>query len=205
MDLTGEFSKLAPPLTGVAVSHRAIRRRTSPPRPQRRRVNQVSRPHEAALRDAESAYLMGRPLKVIAKEVGIGHERLSRLLRERGVRLRSQSPTPEQTAEMKTRYEEGTSLERIGAVLGYSAGTVRNHLLAAGATRHSRMRRTGTCCASGCGQVTVFPCIKSVKHVCPYFTPLRSSLGDSKGLHEAELASRCTRNCHGGSLEGEFE
>lgn len=75
---------------------------------------------------------MGRPLKVIAKEVGIGHERLSRLLRERGVRLRSQSPTPEQTAEMKTRYEEGTSLERIGAVLGYSAGTVRNHLLAAG-------------------------------------------------------------------------
>lgn len=29
-------------------------------------------------------------------------------------------------------FEEGTSLERIGAVLGYSAGTVRNHLLAAG-------------------------------------------------------------------------
>lgn len=51
---------------------------------------------------------------------------------ERGVRLRRQSPTPEQAVEMKTRYEEGTSLERIGAVLGYSAGTVGNHLLVAG-------------------------------------------------------------------------
>lgn len=100
--------------------------------PQRRRVNQVSRPHEVALRDAESAYLMGRPLKAVAKEVGIGHERLSRLLRERGVRIRRQSPTPEQAVEMRTRYEEGTSLERIGAVLDYSAGTIRNHLLAAG-------------------------------------------------------------------------
>ncbi|MEF3322492.1 sigma factor-like helix-turn-helix DNA-binding protein [Gulosibacter sp. GYB002] len=32
---------------------------------------------------------------------------------------------------MKTRYNEGMSLERIGAVLGYSPGTVRTHLRAA--------------------------------------------------------------------------
>ncbi|HLS73173.1 sigma factor-like helix-turn-helix DNA-binding protein [Schaalia vaccimaxillae] len=32
---------------------------------------------------------------------------------------------------MKARYNEGMSLERIGAVLGYSPGTVRAHLLAA--------------------------------------------------------------------------
>lgn len=32
---------------------------------------------------------------------------------------------------MKTRYTEGMSFKRIGAVLGYSPGTVRAHLLAA--------------------------------------------------------------------------
>lgn len=91
----------------------------------------MSRLDEAALQEAETAYLSGRSLKAIAKEVGIGHERLSRLLRERGVKLRNQSPTREETAQMKTRYTEGMSLERIGAVLGYSPGTVRAHLLAA--------------------------------------------------------------------------
>ncbi|GAA1484701.1 hypothetical protein GCM10009625_15050 [Brachybacterium fresconis] len=33
---------------------------------------------------------------------------------------------------MQTRYNEGASLERIGATLGYSAGTVRTRLLTAG-------------------------------------------------------------------------
>ena len=69
---------------------------------------------------------------MIEKEVGIGHERLSLLLRERGVRLRNQSSTREETAQMKTCYSEGASLERIGAELGYSPGTVRAYLFAAG-------------------------------------------------------------------------
>lgn len=38
----------------------------------------MSRLDEAALQEAETAYLSGRSLKAIAKEVGIGHERLSR-------------------------------------------------------------------------------------------------------------------------------
>lgn len=72
-----------------------------------------------------------RSLKAVAKEAGTVHERLSRLLRERGLRLRNQSPTREETAQMKAHYNEGMSLERIGAVLGYSPGSVRAHLLAA--------------------------------------------------------------------------
>lgn len=131
VDLAGGLSKLAPALARMVASQRAIRRRACPPRPRRRSLLQLSRPDEAALQEAETAYLSGRSLKAIAKEVGIGHERLSRLLRERGVRLRNQSPTREETAQMKTRYTEGMSLERIGAVLGYSPGTVRAHLLAA--------------------------------------------------------------------------
>lgn len=131
VDLAGGSSKLAPALARMVASHRAIRRRTCPPGPPRRSLLQLSRPDEAALQEAETAYLSGRSLKAVAKEVGIGHERLSRLLRERGLRLRNQSPTREETAQMKTRYKEGMSLERIGAVLGYSPGTVRAHLRAA--------------------------------------------------------------------------
>lgn len=89
-------------------------------------------------RQAEAAYLAGRSLKVIAKEVGIEHERLSRLLRERGVNLRDQSPARGEIAPMKARYDEGMSLERIGTVLGYSLGTVRAHLLAPGSSCATR-------------------------------------------------------------------
>jgi site-specific DNA recombinase len=42
---------------------------------------------------------------------------------------------------MQTRYNEGASLARIGATLGYSAGTIRAHLLATGiATRDTHGR-----------------------------------------------------------------
>ena len=81
--------------------------------------------------EAETLYLSGRSLKAVAKEVGIGREQLPRLFRERGLRLRNRSPTREETAQMKSCYSEGMSLERIGTVLGYSPGTVRAHLLAA--------------------------------------------------------------------------
>ena len=37
---------------------------------------------------------------------------------------------------MQIRYREGASLEQIGALLGYSASTVRTHLLAAGIMLH---------------------------------------------------------------------
>lgn len=132
VDLAGGLSKLAPPVARMASGHRAIRGRTRQRRLESRGFTQASRPGETALREAESAYLAGRSLKVIAKDVGIGHERLSRLLRERGVKLRRQSPSWEKTAEMQIRCREGASLEQIGVILGYSAGTVRAHLLAAG-------------------------------------------------------------------------
>lgn len=132
MDLAGGLSKLAPPLVRMAEEHHAIRRRPRLNRSARHTVSQVPRPREELLLQAESAYLTGASVKSIAKEVGVGHERLARLLRERGVRLRRQSPTEEEVADMQVRYAAGASLDRIGAVLGYSAGTVRSHLLAAG-------------------------------------------------------------------------
>lgn len=84
----------------------------------------------------ECAYLAGRSLKVITKDVGIGHERLSRLLHERGIKLRRRFQSWEEMTEMQSRYREGASLAQIEEFLGYSASTVRPHLLAAGTVLH---------------------------------------------------------------------
>ena len=57
VELAGGLSKLAPALARMVASHRAIRRRTCPPGPPRRNLLQLSRPDEAALQEAETAYL----------------------------------------------------------------------------------------------------------------------------------------------------
>lgn len=51
---------------------------------------------------------------------------------ERGGRLRRATPSDKEVREMVRRYESGESLDRVGSCLGFSAGTVRNHLLRAG-------------------------------------------------------------------------
>lgn len=132
MDLAGGLSKLAPPLVPKASGHRTIQGRTRQPRLESRGFTQASRPGKTAHREAKSAYLAGRSSKVIAEDDGIRQEGLSRLLRECEVRLARQSPSREETAEMQIRHREGASLEQIGVLLDYSAGTVRDNLLAAG-------------------------------------------------------------------------
>jgi hypothetical protein len=73
----------------------------------------------------------------------VSRPRLASLLRSRGVKLRRQSPSAGDVAEMKRRYVAGDSLERVGTQLGFSAGTVRAWLLAEGVTMrdtHGRER-----------------------------------------------------------------
>ncbi len=44
---------------------------------------------------------------------------------------------------MRSMYEQGASLERVGNKFGYTAGTVRKHLIAAGVMmreKHGRVR-----------------------------------------------------------------
>lgn len=89
---------------------------------------------ENLLQRAETAYAAGESLKVVARQVGIGHELLSRLLRERGVVLRNHSQSSSEIRLMPAMYEQAASLERVGDKFGYTAGTVRNHLIIAGAT-----------------------------------------------------------------------
>lgn len=132
VDLAGGLSKLIPPLAHIASGHRNIRGRTRRSRLKSRGSTRASRPGKTALRESGASYRAGRSLKVLAKVVGIGHERLSRLLREPGERLRRQSPSLEETTEMQIRYREGASLEQIDAIPGYSVDTLRAYVLAAG-------------------------------------------------------------------------
>ena len=86
----------------------------------------------AALLSAEARYLEGATLREAAKPLGISHMRLASLLRKRGVRIRSCSPTSEEVDEMVRRYERGESLARIGTKLGYQPNTVRTQLILRG-------------------------------------------------------------------------
>tara|TARA_B100000700_G_C14462535_1_gene586797 strand:+ start:264 stop:593 length:330 start_codon:yes stop_codon:yes gene_type:complete len=96
------------------------------------RTRQQATVSDDALVLAEARYGKNETLRQIAKDIGVSRQRLASLLRERGVRLRSITPSAAEVNEMARRYAEGESLERVGTRLGYSAGTVRNHLLAEG-------------------------------------------------------------------------
>lgn len=72
----------------------------------------------------------------------MSRQRLAERLRDRGVRLRGEQPSPEQVLEMCRRYEQGESLARVGAKAGFNASTVRIQLLRAGlALRDSQGRK----------------------------------------------------------------
>lgn len=95
------------------------------------------------LDEAERRYTGGEILRVIADDLGVSRQRLADRLRERGVRLRGEKPSAEQVLEMCRRYEQGESLARVGARLGFNPSSVRVALLAAGVNlrdTHGRVR-----------------------------------------------------------------
>ena len=85
-----------------------------------------------ALEAAVTRYRAGETLRAIATDVGLSRHRLAALLRDRGVRIRRATPSAAEVRDMVQRYANGESLERVGERQGFSAGTVRNHLIAAG-------------------------------------------------------------------------
>ena len=131
-DLAGGLSKLAPPVTQMVRAHQSIRAERRRTHSWRRHPQRASRASEDVLQRAEAAYAAGGSLKAVARQVGLGHERLSRFLRERGVVLRNHSPSSSEIRLMRAMYDQGASLERVGGKFGYTVGTVRKHLLIAG-------------------------------------------------------------------------
>lgn len=127
MDLAEGLSKLAPPAIQMMRAHRSIRARRHRTHRRRHQAQQAPRASEDVLQRAEAAYTASGSLKAVAREVGLGHERLARLLRERGVILRNHSPSTSKIRLMRAMYEQGASLERVGDRFGYTAGTVRKN------------------------------------------------------------------------------
>lgn len=137
VDLAGSLSKLTPSVIQMVRAHQSIRAGRHRTHRRRRHPQQAPRASEDLLQRAEAAYAAGGSLKTVARQVGLGHERLARLLRERGVVLRNHC----EIQLMRSMYEQGASLERVGDRFGYTAGTVRKHLIVAGAVMrdtHSR-------------------------------------------------------------------
>lgn len=145
MEVARQCSNLAPALTRAVSSHHAIRRRDSLVR--QASLEQLPRPvtrlTETMLLEAARRYRGGEILRTIAKDLGVSRERLSSHLRERGVRLRREKPSPALVLEMCRRYEQGESLASVGARLGFNPSSVRVALLAAGVKlrdTHGRVR-----------------------------------------------------------------
>lgn len=143
VDLAEGLSKLAPPVIQMVRAHRSIRAGRHRTHRRRRHLQQAPRASEDVLQRVEDAYAAGGSLKTVARQVGLGHERLARLLRERGVVLRNHSPSTNEIRLMRSMYEQGASLERVGDRFGYTAGTVRKHLIILGVVMrdtHGRVR-----------------------------------------------------------------
>jgi predicted transcriptional regulator len=133
VDLAAALSKLAPQLARTAAMHRQIGRRGKKSVPsQAARVRHRTRLSDAVLLAAEIRYEAGATLREIAPDLSVSRQRLASLLRARGVKWRRMTPSLWKVGEMVRKYESGESLDRVGSRLGFSAGTVRNHLLAAG-------------------------------------------------------------------------
>lgn len=95
------------------------------------------------LDEGQRRYEAGTVLRLIADDLGVSRQRLAARLRERGVAIRGEGPTPGQVLEMVRRYDQGESLARVGARLGFNGGTVRAHLIRAGVLlrdSHGRVR-----------------------------------------------------------------
>ena len=105
VDLAGGLSKLAPRMTQIVQAHRIIRSRQRQAHSSARHSQQAPQVSEELLHRTETAYRSGRSLKAVARQVGIGHQCLSRLLRERGGVLRNQSPSEAEIGQMGAMYE----------------------------------------------------------------------------------------------------
>lgn len=132
MELAEGLSKLAPPVIQMVRARRSIHIRVLKAGHEEPLPRRLPRAGKDLLNVAQRQYEAGAELRELANELGIGRVRLALLLRDRGVRMRRATPSPDEVREMARSYAGGESLERVGKHLGFSPSTVRNHLRSAG-------------------------------------------------------------------------
>ena len=141
VELAGGLSKLAPSVIQMARAHESTRARRHTSHHQKRQPQQAPRASESLLQRPEAAYAAGESRKAVARQVGPGNERLSRLLWERSVVLHNHSPSGSVIWWMHSTHEQGASLERVDDKFSCKAGTVRKHLIIAGVTMRTVWNR----------------------------------------------------------------
>lgn len=132
VDLAEGMSKLAPPVIQMVRAHQSIRAGRHRTHSRRRHPQQAPRASEDVLQRAEAAYTADGSLNAMARQVGLGHERLSRLLRERGVILRNHPSSSNEIRLMRAMYEQargftGACGRQIRLHGGNSPQTINHH------------------------------------------------------------------------------
>jgi DNA-directed RNA polymerase specialized sigma24 family protein len=97
----------------------------------------------AELERLADRFLAGATVYELAAEFACNRQRVARLLRREGIRLRLDGRTPEQIDEAAHLYKTGLSLQRIADRFGSTARTVRSRLLKRGVVMrdtHGRVR-----------------------------------------------------------------
>jgi len=137
-DLVGLFSSHANELRKAHRSLRdASRHSQGAPAGRVRRKAQRRISDEQAQRITEG-YAAGKTVYELAAEFGCHRVTISAVLKRQGVTLRHASPTGQQVDEMVRRYEDGSSLARVGDELGFNASTVLTHLRERGVRTRTR-------------------------------------------------------------------
>ncbi len=109
------------------------------PRPPQERLSRRLTPDRLAQLVAD--YETGVPTTELVSRYGIAKGSVIRLLHDRGVIMRLQSPTAEQIEQAIKLYATGLSLAAVGERLGFTAHTIRRVLLGSGVqTRDSHGR-----------------------------------------------------------------
>jgi hypothetical protein len=85
---------------------------------------------EAQVADMAARYLQGASVYELAVGFGCNRATVAERLKNIGIKMRLQSPTPEVVDEMVKLNESGLSLREVGNRLGFCANTVRNCLRA---------------------------------------------------------------------------
>lgn len=153
VDLPGACSNFAPRVKSLVSEVTVIRRRQ--PRGAGVRASADARGELAAesahvigalvtgLRQrAALRYQAGETLRQIAKDLGVGRERLGAVLRADGVQTRRRPIPSAAVPELVRRYQAGESLATLGARFGWSPGTIRARLLDAGVAMRDQHGRS---------------------------------------------------------------
>lgn len=87
-------------------------------------------------------YICGLGASALAAKYDCHRGTVHSIIKAAGVKQRGGSPSSELVGRMVKLYEEGETLSSVGESVGYSANTVKHHLLKQGVSMRQQGRRS---------------------------------------------------------------